>query len=125
MKKIIFALFALCCSLYAIALDNSSVKDNLETVRSSKISPKISSVSTKALLTGKGNKVNIVKGNKKYSLNKKNPVCRVSCTFTVVTHDGQSLSYTATAGWFLMGCETAGERACEKARLAAIWDWVN
>jgi hypothetical protein len=129
MKKIALGFLALCCCLYSLALDNSSVKENLGSVRSSEKSPKNSSKSIKVYKTSKHNltkrnTINVVKGKKENSINKKNSVCHVCCTFTSLTPDGQSTSHTACAGWFLMGCEAAGERACERARMIAIIDFV-
>jgi hypothetical protein len=45
--------------------------------------------------------------------------CRITCTVTVYDTEGNSVSFTATAGGIFTSCETAGQRACDKAGEAA------
>jgi hypothetical protein len=44
--------------------------------------------------------------------------CHVCCTVTVWNADGESSQVTACAGWLLTSCETAAERACNRAAAA-------
>ncbi len=54
------------------------------------------------------------------SSDSKSPACRVCCTFTVTSSDGEhSISREACAGGLFTSCETAGNTACTRARLAA------
>ena len=45
-----------------------------------------------------------------------NAICRVTCTISVPNPTGPgTVGFSATAGNFLMSCESAREKACKKA----------
>lgn len=76
-----------------------------------------------------GKKTTVVKSAKKvaksskYVITKKTPqkpLCRICCTVSVADPFGGMVGITACAGWLLTSCETAGERACEKAMSNAL-----
>jgi hypothetical protein len=48
--------------------------------------------------------------------NKKKLFCTVTCTIYSRDSDGNIIARTATAGSIFRNCQTAGEKACEKAR---------
>lgn len=49
----------------------------------------------------------------------KSDLCRVSCTITI-TSGYYTITVTESAGGLFVSCETAGERACEKASNTAF-----
>ncbi len=55
-------------------------------------------------------------GSEKAESNKN--VCRITCSVSTKDEDGNVVTYTATAGSIFTSCETAGEKACTKAREA-------
>lgn len=57
------------------------------------------------------------KKSKKSKLKK--PLCRICCSVTVFNGTGMGSTVTVCAGWLLTSCETAAERACDRAEAAA------
>lgn len=49
-----------------------------------------------------------------------NTVCHICCTISVPDGFGGLIGVMACAGWLFTSCETAGERACEKAMTNAL-----
>ncbi len=49
----------------------------------------------------------------------KSDLCRISCTITITTAY-YTLSVTESAGGLFVSCETAGERACDRAYNSAM-----
>lgn len=50
-------------------------------------------------------------------------ICRITCSISAKDEDGTVRTYTATAGSIFTSCETAGERACNKAKEAMSAAW--
>lgn len=101
MKKVLFILLILSCSLYVLA--NSYSEKELE---------------PRCLTSYFSNIEKLIKAD---STRQQKSVCHVCCTFSVTSSDGtQTITTSACAGWLLTSCETAAERACERARIAAI-----
>jgi hypothetical protein len=102
MKKVLFILLTLSCSLYVFA----------GTYPEKELEPRFSldSYST------------IDKMTKADSTRQQKPVCHACCKYSVTSADGtQTITTSACGGWLLTSCETAAERACERARIAAIY----
>lgn len=55
----------------------------------------------------------------KQKLKIKKPLCHICCSVTVFNGNGMGSTVTACAGWLLTSCETAAERACHRAEVAA------
>ncbi|MBK8087047.1 MAG: hypothetical protein IPK31_03285 [Chitinophagaceae bacterium] len=103
MKKVVFILLALYCSLNVLASDELKKEDER------KFSLKDFSIMGK-----------LIKADSIFRQQKL--ICNVCCTFTATSMDGQqTVSQTACAGWIFTSCETAGARACERARIAAVY----
>ena len=65
--------------------------------------------------TNKTNAKTVVTGKAKKSSHAKKHYCRICCTVTMTNSDGESADATRCAGWLLTSCETAAEKACDKA----------
>lgn len=127
MKKIVLALFSMCLFLHSYAIGSASPKNKGLEIRLLKEAIQKDNLTNLYVINlmdaPKGQENSYLDNSGERLLNKMKPFCRVSCTFTTTTADGRTFSYTATAGGLFTSCETAGEKACEKARLAAVMDF--
>ncbi len=97
MKKIIIASLFLALSL----VGNAKTK---------KITPHIHK---EGIASAKAPNLSKVISSKKAKVNKN--ICRITCTITGEGEFGNEHEVTVTAGSIFTSCETAGERACQRA----------